>query len=95
MVEDFTTWILELRKNYYPLNRSRDHGMAFVSTVEERKHKYSDRDIKRAEQARRVQDMIGCPSTPHYTSIIRNYLLPNCTVTTDDIKIAEEILDQI
>jgi hypothetical protein len=67
------------------------HGTSFVTMVEENKNKYSSRDVQQAEFARKVQDMIGRPSTQHYINIIRNNQLPNCAITTEDIKMAEEI----
>jgi hypothetical protein len=62
-----------------------------VNTVEQNKTRYSAHDVKRAENARKTQDMIGRPSTSKYLSIIVNNQLPNCKVTVNDIKMAEDI----
>jgi hypothetical protein len=66
-------------------------GAIMVNTVEQNKTRYSGHDIKRAEHARKTQDLIGRPSTSKYLSIIANNILPNCKVTINDIKIAEDI----
>jgi hypothetical protein len=62
-----------------------------VNTVEQNKTRYSAHDVKRAEHARKTQDLIGRPSTSKYLTIIANNLLPNCKVTINDIKMAEDI----
>jgi len=62
-----------------------------VSTVYDRKQGYSSRDVVRADFAKKVQEIIGRPSTNDFLSIISNNLLPNCKVTVQDIKMAEDI----
>ena len=67
------------------------HSTSMVSTVTNRKQGYSSRDIARADLAKRVQEIIGRPSTIDFISIINNNSLPNCKVTVQDIKMAEDI----
>jgi hypothetical protein len=71
--------------------QSKLHGTNFVTTVDNDENKYSSRYVQRAEFARKVQDMIGCPSTQRYINIIKKNQLPNCAVTVQDIKMAEDI----
>jgi hypothetical protein len=61
-----------------------------VNTVEQNKNRLAH-DVKRTENARKTQDLIGRPSTSKYLSIIANNLLPNCKVTINDITMAEDI----
>jgi hypothetical protein len=79
-------------ENHYQ-EKHLEHGMIMVNTVKENKNKYSARDIQRAKLAKKVQDMIRRPSTQQYMSIIVNNLLPNCNVTANDIKMAEDIFE--
>ena len=66
-----------------------------ITTVATRKQGYSLRDINRANLARKLQDIIGRPSTSDFISIIKNNALPNCKVTVHDIKMARTYMDQI
>jgi hypothetical protein len=52
--------------------QSKVHSTSFAITVEENKSNCTTCDVQRAELARKVLDMIGCPSTPNYIDIIRN-----------------------
>lgn len=65
--------------------------MALVNTVAVNKSNYSEQAYSRAVIARRLQNIIGCPSIRHYKYIIRNGLLPNCPISVDDITAAEDI----
>jgi ribonuclease PH len=66
--------------------KSSRHGMVMVK---DNKNKFSTHEMKRVELARKVKDSIGRPSMQQYMIIILNNLLPNCTVTTTDIKMTE------
>jgi hypothetical protein len=63
-----------------------------VNTVEENKSKYTERDYQRALVARRLQNTIRHKSTADLLHIVKENLLKNCPVTTDDIMVAEDIL---
>ncbi|KAL7559814.1 hypothetical protein ACA910_003978 [Epithemia clementina (nom. ined.)] len=62
-----------------------------VNTVEQNKAKYTQADYACAVLARKIQQIIGRPSTAHFISIVKQRLLPNCPVTPDDIRAAEHI----
>jgi Reverse transcriptase (RNA-dependent DNA polymerase)/Zinc knuckle len=66
-------------------------GSIFVNTVADNKSRYTRREIARADLARRLQQMIGRPSTHDYINIVNKNLLLNCPVTAADIRAAEEI----
>ena len=76
---------------YYMDMRDSKTGIALVSTVEENKTKYTNRDYERAVLARNLQKIIGRPSTRDFMNIVENNLLPNCPITRRDIVIAENI----
>jgi hypothetical protein len=67
-------------------------GTVLVNTVEENKSKYTERDYQRALVSRRLQNTIGNKSTADLLHIVKENLLKNCPVTTDDIMAAEDIL---
>jgi hypothetical protein len=67
-------------------------GTVLVNTVEENKSKYTERNYQWALVARRLQNTIGHKSTADLVHIVKENLLKNCPVTTDDIMAAEDIL---
>ena len=66
-------------------------GTTLVTTVDDNKSKYTNTDYSRAELARRIQRMIGRPSTRDFLHFVDNNLIPNCPITRDDILAAEHI----
>ena len=62
-----------------------------LSTVEDKKSKYTVRDYRQAELARKIQNMIGRPSLRDYLRIVDGNQLRNCPVTRSDILAAEDI----
>ena len=67
------------------------YDVNLVNTVEDNRNKYSQRDYSKAQLARKVQKIIGRPSTKTFLSIVDNHLLPYCPLTRDDIITAERI----
>jgi hypothetical protein len=67
-------------------------GVTLLNTVEENKTLYSAAEQARALLARRIQNMIGHPSTKDFKRIVASgTILPNCPITTRDIAAAEDI----
>ena len=62
-----------------------------INTVAANRSNYTNRAYDRAVLARKIQKMIGRPSTAEYIQIVENHLLPNCPVTRADIVAAEKI----
>jgi hypothetical protein len=62
-----------------------------VNTVDNNKSSYTTRDYSRAVLARKIQKMIGRPSTAAYLKIVKQNLLPNCPITAKDVMAAEQI----
>jgi hypothetical protein len=77
---------------YYMDTKKHQEGMTMINTVEDNSTKYSQRDYSKAILARKIQKIIGRPSTKTFLSIVEKNLLPNCPVTRDDIIAAERIL---
>ena len=61
------------------------YDVNLVNTVADNSIKYSQRDYSRAQLLRKVQKIIGQPSSRTFLSIVDKHLLPNCPVTRDDI----------
>jgi hypothetical protein len=76
---------------YYMDTKSAQEAVILVNTVEDNGTKYSQRDYSKAEQARKLQQIIGRPSTKTFLSIVDKNLLPNCPVTRADIIAADRI----
>ena len=73
------------------VTRETDHGEMLVNTVEDNKSKYTNRDYSRAVLARKIQNIIGRPSTRSYIDMVKNNVIKNCPVTIADIIAAEDI----
>jgi hypothetical protein len=68
-----------------------DSGTMLVMTVNEKKSAYSDRDVQKAQLARKIQHILGHPSTKQFLQIIEGNHLPNCPIGKEDIIAAEDI----
>jgi hypothetical protein len=68
-----------------------DSVNTFITTVAENKNKYSSRDYSAASSARRLQTILGFPTTRTLASILDNGLLPNCPITSKDLIAADDI----
>jgi hypothetical protein len=76
---------------YWDTKENKNDGQVLVSTVEQRKDKYTNRAYLAAEKARKLQDTICRPSTLSYLDIVKNNLLLNNPVTREDIIAAEDL----
>jgi hypothetical protein len=75
-------------------NMMQEDAAVMVMTVDKQKAKYSARDIQRAELARKLQHLLGHPSTKHFKQIVAGNQLKNCPIGIDDIVVAEDIFGQ-
>jgi hypothetical protein len=62
-----------------------------VNTVADNKANFTKSAYARAMLARKIQKMIGRPTTKEFHKIIGMNLLPNCPVTRKDILVAKKI----
>ena len=62
-----------------------------VTSVEENKRGYTQRQFENAKQARRLYHIVGCPTVTNFKHILRQNIIKNCPVTTEDVNIAEKI----
>jgi hypothetical protein len=77
---------------YSVMTGSSGTGTALVNTVADNKSKYTQRDYKRALLARKIQNVLGRPSTRRFIEVVNGNLLKNCPINADDIRAAEDIL---
>jgi hypothetical protein len=75
---------------YYDTNAD-SIGTTLINTVENNSSKYSQRDYNRAVLARKIQKIIGRPSTRDFIRVVDNNLFKNCPITSRDIIAAENI----
>jgi hypothetical protein len=68
-----------------------NHGVTMVNTVADNQSSYTKRDYLRAALARKIQKMMGRPSTFDFLRYVDNNLLPNCPITRQDIMTAEHV----
>jgi hypothetical protein len=79
-------------RGLYYMDTSKMTGVTLVNTVKDNSTNYTSRDYSRALLARKVQHIIGRPSTRTFMHIVENNLLPNCPINKRDIIAAEAIL---
>jgi hypothetical protein len=66
-------------------------GAVLINTVIDNQYKYSTKAYSQALLARKLQRIIGRPSTRQLVSILNNNQLPNSPVTYHDVMAAENI----
>ena len=79
-----------LNNNESPSNDDK-HGLKFIDTVAARMALFNQRQIKGATKAHRLYGTLVYPSVAHLKSAVENNEIRNCTITLDDIKVAEKI----
>ena len=82
------------RENYmnYVQEQKRNEPRSFmISTVDENKFFYSQRQYERAKEARKLYHIIGRPSLENFKHILMQKIIKNCPVTPEDVDIAEKI----
>jgi hypothetical protein len=68
-----------------------DYGTMLINTVAEKRSKYTRRAFEQAALARRIQNVVGRPSTRDFLKIVEGGMLRNCPVSRNDIMTAEDI----
>jgi hypothetical protein len=68
--------------------------VAMLTTVSENKKLFTKRQVERAEKARDLCRVIGCPSIRDYKHIVQTDQIKNCPVTLEDIRVSERIFGQ-
>eukprot|EP00978_Attheya_sp_CCMP212_P031138 scaffold116611_cov32-Attheya_sp.AAC.1 len=76
----------------YYMDAAKMTGVTLVNTAKDNSSNYTSRDYSRALLARKIQHIIGRPSTRTFMHIVEKNLLPNCPITKRDIVAAEAIL---
>ena len=66
-------------------------GTVLVTTVADNANNFSNADYAQAVLARKIQKIIGRPTTRAFIYFIENNLLPNCPVNRKDVLRAEQI----
>ena len=66
---------------------------SLLNTVADNKLHYSQKEIKGADVARKIQASMGWPSSQSFKHMINNNLIRNCGITSDDVSRAERIYD--
>eukprot|EP00804_Cyclotella_cryptica_P027563 CCRYP_007501-RA/>CCRYP_007501-RA protein AED:0.35 eAED:-0.96 QI:0/-1/0/1/-1/1/1/0/333 len=79
------------RLYYFDTVERHEDSTILINTVDENKSKLSTYDFSRAKLARTIQCRIGRPATRDFISYVENNLIPNCPITSQDIRNAEFI----
>ena len=70
---------------------TKQSGSLFLATVNSNRQSYTNREVRGAEAARKLQRVIMFPTTRQFKEAIRNNVIKNCPVTVKDIEAAEDI----
>ena len=68
-----------------------NNGTVLVTTIAHNANNISNTDYAQAVLARKIQKIIGRPTTRTFIHIIENNLLPNCPVNCRDVLRAEQV----
>jgi hypothetical protein len=68
-----------------------EHATTLLSTVADKKSNYTTRAYDQAMLARKIQKIIGYPSTRDFMKIVDQHLIPNCPINRSDIVAAEDL----
>ena len=82
-------YFLDMSLTPQPVNGTR--GTVLVTTVADNAYSFSNADYSQAVLARKIQKIIGRPTTQAFIYFIENNLLPNCPVNRRDVLRAEHI----
>jgi hypothetical protein len=82
----------ESPRGLYFMDAKAEPGTVLLHTVpvEDNKNNFTTRDYSQATLARKIQTMIGRPSTRGFIRYVNDNLLKNCPITARDIRIAEQ-----
>ena len=94
-VNDEGLYVYEPSENYVREQKINEQKSLLISTVDENKKFYSQRQYERAKEARRLYHIIGRPSLENYKHILRQKIIKNCPVTHEDVDIAEKYLERM
>ena len=78
-------------KNGLYSHNTKNREIALVNCVEENKTRFTNRELEKAKQARELYAMVGFPSEKDFKGLIRNQMLYNVDISTQDIDNAREI----
>jgi hypothetical protein len=76
------------------MTKSKQSDSIMVMTVKDQMANYSKRDIESAKAARKLQQIIGHPSTKQFLEIVKENQLTNCPIKMDDILAADDIFGE-
>jgi hypothetical protein len=79
------------KRGLYYMSTQPHNDFTLVNTVADNRARYNNRDYSRAVFARKLQGIIGRPSTRQFKSILQRHQLPNCPVNLGDVAAAEDI----
>ena len=79
------------RRLYYFDTADRHEDTVLVTTVADNMSKFSAYDVSKAKIARTLQKRIGRPSVKDYIRYVDSNMIPNCPITSQDIRNAETI----
>ena len=79
------------RESYIKEVEAKNNMCNLVTTVNENKVGYTKRQIEDAKTARKLYHMMGCPTIQNFKHILRQNIIMNCPVTTEDIDNADKI----
>ena len=77
---------------FYYNDMSNTEGVSILSTVEENRNHYTQRQYEHAKIARELYHTVGCPSMKDYKNIIKINAINNFPATMEDIETCENIL---
>ena len=78
-------------KKMLPPDSTRKQHCYLAATVRENLQGFNQRQIARAKRARQLMHSVGNPTVEQFKHILRQKIIKDCPVTTEDVNLAERI----
>jgi len=85
-------YVFEFPKSYvdYVEHKNTSNTGVCLQTNATQVEGYTNRQVERADRARKLYHMLGAPTMANMKAVLRQNLLRNCPMTTKDVNLAEE-----
>ena len=78
-------YFYKMNNKYKELVKTKNNGTSLVTTVKENLEGFSENQIERATEAKRLYHKVGAPTVENFKYLIKGNMIKNCPVTVNDI----------
>ena len=78
-------YFYKMSNKYKDLIKTKNDGTSLVTTIKENLEVFSENQVERAKEAKRLYHKVGAPTVENFKYLIKGNMIKNCPVTADDI----------